>query len=346
MLDSTPEANLPLDPERGRSLLLALQQGVPLVDDPWTELAHACDASPDLVLQQLRALETGGQLREISGVIEGSLLGFDSALVAVTVPEERLAAVAAVTAACPTVTHAYERRHPMNLWFTIAMPGAIGVDAALARIEREAGLSSGACTALRRTHTFKIGVRFDPESLENATRVEAGGGSTSTVTVGETERAMIRALQRPLPYVERPFAALARTTGVEEAALLAFGQRHLGGLLRRYVATLRHRKLGVRGNGMVVWNVPEARIDEVGALLAAAPEVSHCYARNDAPGFPYRVYSMIHARDEEAVSVITARLAAAVRPTDHAILFSAREFKKERLRYFTPEFTAWWGGVR
>jgi len=345
MLDSTPDANLPLDPERARSLLLALQAGVPLVSDPWTGLARACDASPDLVLQHLRALEAGGQLREISGVIEGSLLGFGSALVAVTVPEERLAAVAAVTAACPTVTHAYERRHPMNLWFTIAMPGEIGVDAALARIEREAGLVRGACTALRRTLTFKIGVRFDPESLENATSVQSGEHS-DPVTIGEHERSMIRALQRPLPYVERPFTALAHATGVDEAALLAFGQRHLGGLLRRYVATLRHRKLGVRGNGMVVWNVPEARIDEVGALLAAAPEVSHCYARNDAPGFPYRVYSMIHARDEEAVTVITARLAEGVRPLDHAILFSAREFKKERLRYFTPEFTAWWGGVR
>ncbi len=345
MLDSTPDSTLPLDPERARGLLLALQAGVPLVPDPWTELGAACDASPELVLAHLRALEAGGQLREISGVIEGSLLGYDSALVAVTVPEDRLAAVAAVTAACPTVTHAYERRHPMNLWFTIAMPGEIGVDAALAKIEEEAGLARGACTALRRTHTFKIGVRFDPESLENATSVKSGAAAVPTA-IGAPEQALIRALQRPLPYVERPFAALALATGVDASSLLAFGQRHLGGLLRRYVATLRHRKLGVRGNGMVVWDVPESRIDEAGQILAAAPEVSHCYARNAAPGFPYRVYSMIHARDEEAVNAITARLAAAVRPTDHATLFSAREFKKERLRYFTPEFTAWWGGVR
>jgi hypothetical protein len=27
---------------------------------------------------------------------------------------------------------------------------------------------------------------------------------------------------------------------------------------------------------------------------------------------------------------------------DYAVLFSEREFKKERLRYFLPELDAWW----
>lgn len=344
MFDSHLDPTPALDPERARSVLLAVQAGVPLVDDPWAALGEAVGLPGATVLAEVQRRADAGELREISGVIEGQTIGWDSALVAVTVPEADLARVAAIVSACPTVTHAYERRHPTNLWFTIAMPPHVGVDAALRRLERDAALAPHACTPLRRTHTFKIGVRFDPDSLENSTAAVVGGAKAKVILDAEGE-ALVRALQRPLPYVPRPFAALSAASGVDERALLAFGARHMGGLLRRYVGTLRHRKLGVRGNGMVVWQVPEARIDEGGAILAAAPEVSHCYARDAAPGFPFRLYSMIHAKDEAAVEAITARLAEAVRPEAHATLFSTHEFKKERLRYFTPELAAWWGGA-
>jgi len=135
---------------------------------------------------------------------------------------------------------------------------------------------------------------------------------------------------------------LARQAELAEADLLEFAQAHLGGAIRRYMSTFRHRKLGVKGNGMVVWAVPTERLEAVGALAAAQPEVSHCYARNGAPGFPYTLYTMIHGRDEDACRLTADRIAQATGNFPYRILFSTHEFKKVRLRYFLPELDAWW----
>jgi hypothetical protein len=93
---------------------------------------------------------------------------------------------------------------------------------------------------------------------------------------------------------------------------------------------------------MAVWRVPEAAIGEVGRRLAEAPEVSHCYARNAIEGFPYTLYSMMHGPDRDCCREVAARLARDTGCPDYVVLFSEREFKKVRLRYFLPELDAWW----
>jgi DNA-binding Lrp family transcriptional regulator len=184
-------------------------------------------------------------------------------------------------------------------------------------------------------------MRFDPRTLCNDTAIERRR-PVRRVVPDERGRRLFRALQSPLPLEERAFAALAAGHGLDEAELLAFGRAHLGGAVRRYVATLRHRQLGVRANGMVVWRVGEDRLRRAGEALARAPEVSHCYARESAPGFPYTLYSMVHGPDEAACRTIATRLAADAGLDDHLVLFSRRELKKCRLRYFLPELDDWW----
>lgn len=325
------------------ALAKALQGGVPFVEDPWSALGATVGLSADEVLAQLRAWKDGGELREISAVLEGVAFGYASALVAGSVAPERLEEVARIVGEHPTVTHNYERLHAFNLWFTIAVPQEMGLLPTLRTLARQSGVE--AFHPMERTHTFKIGVNFDLESKTNETG-RAGLSEIKPVETGPRERALFRALQTPLPLEPRPFSSLARVAGADEAELLAFAKRHHGGALRRYVGTFRHRKLGVRGNGMAVWNVPEDRMVQVGEALAAAPEVSHCYARNRIAGFPYALYSMIHGPDNDTVSAIAARLSTQVGVSDYAVLFSAREFKKTRLRYFLPELDAWWAAHR
>jgi DNA-binding Lrp family transcriptional regulator len=194
---------------------------------------------------------------------------------------------------------------------------------------------------LRRTHTFKIGVNFDLETRRNRSEV-VPPTPLEPLDVSERDVRCFRALQTPLPLCERPFVQLARSAGVEVEELLAFGRCHLGGAIRRYVGTLRHRKLGVRANGMVVWRVPEADLERVGGRLAQAPDVSHCYARNPIPGFVYSLYSMIHGPDRESCQAVAEDLSRSIEVDDYAVLFSEREFKKARLRYFLPELDRWW----
>jgi siroheme decarboxylase len=106
------------------------------------------------------------------------------------------------------------------------------------------------------------------------------------------------------------------------------------GVMRRFAAILRHRDAGFAANGMIVWMVPEDKIDEVGYKLASFAQVSHCYRRPVYPDWPFNLFSMIHARTIEAAKKIAIELSNFVRINEYKILFSSREFKKERVKYF------------
>jgi len=106
------------------------------------------------------------------------------------------------------------------------------------------------------------------------------------------------------------------------------------GLMRRFAAILRHRDAGFVANGMVVWHVPEDRVDDVGFKLAAYPQVSHCYRRPIYPDWQYNVFSMIHARTLDAAEKMAGEMSEMIGVSDYKILFSSREFKKERVKYF------------
>ena len=328
-----------LSDEDRKSLIRTIQSGVPLERRPFASLAGALGASEQAVIEELRELEREKILREISAVLEGSLIGYQSALVAGSIPEERIETVAKIVNAHPTVSHNYLRNHLYNLWFTIAVPPEMPLERTLELLAKEAGVDG--FHALCRTHVFKIGVNFDPDSLKNRTEVTKSS-SVEKIDVEPRDAEMFRALQTPLPLIERPFDELTRDIDASGSELIEFGKRHIGGAVRRYVGTLRHRNLGVRANGMVVWQVSDDQVEVAGERLAATPEVSHCYARNPVPNFPFTLYSMVHGPSRESCRDIAAKLSRETGLTDYAVLFSEREFKKQRLRYFLPELDHWW----
>jgi DNA-binding Lrp family transcriptional regulator len=330
------------DVDRNR-LVRRVQHEVPFVPEPFAAIANDLGLDRGEVLAQLRSWQESGVLREISAVLEGSALGYESALAAGAVAASDLPHVVGVVNAHPTVTHNYLREHAYNLWFTVAVPVEMGLAATLRALARAAGVE--AFHALRRTATFKIGVNFDLETGTNRTEAQEIQ-SIAPVRTGERERRLFRALQTPLPLVPRPFDELALACGCRTEALLDFARSHQGGAIRRYVGTLRHRKAGVAANGMAAWRVDDADAERVGRALAAAPEVSHCYARNAIPGFPYTVYSMLHGPTPEACRALAASLSRQVRVADYTVLFSVEEYKKERLRYFLRELDAWWEAHR
>ncbi|GMV13543.1 MAG: hypothetical protein AMXMBFR56_17670 [Polyangiaceae bacterium] len=328
-----------LSVEQENALAHAVQSNVPFVSRPFAELGKSLGITEREVLAQLERWRSEAKLREISAILEGSALGYDSALVAGQVPVERLDEVAEIVNGHPTVTHNYLRNHAYNLWFTIAVPHQMGLEKTLSLLAARAGVER--FHALRRTHTFKVGVNFDLLSKTSTTPVVKLEAAVPVLPSARDEL-LFRAIQTPLPLGEQPFALLGQRFGVSEEELCAFARSHLGNAMRRYVATFRHRQLGVSGNGMVVWQVPDSELPRLGPQLAQAPEVSHCYARNAIPGFPYTLYSMLHGPNEDACRDIAAGIARRLGVPEYLILFSSREYKKCRLRYFLPELDAWW----
>ena len=327
-------------------LAMAMQRSFPLCSRPYAEIGRTVGLSEDRVLEQVREWKSSGGLREISAVMEGAAIGYDSALVCGRIAPEALDRVANIISGHPTVTHNYERSHDYNLWFTIAVPLEMGLENHLKALEELTG--AGPFHALRRTLTFKVGVVFDFNGGRNNTEAVQLPQGFPTVVIGKKDARILRALQTDLPVTAEPFAELAQAHDLTEDDLLGFAEAQWGRALRKYVATFRHRKMGIAANGMTVWNVAPADLPETGRRLAACSEVSHCYARGTCPDFPYTLYSMLHAPNQNELKRIAEKTAQTIGVNDYLVLHSPREYKKTRLRYFLPELDAWWDqhGVR
>ena len=108
----------PLD----RRLLEVIQERIPLVREPFAQIASQLGCSEELLLDRLTALSgEAGIIREISGIFDASAFGYTQALIAFRVAEEDLDAAGAVAAAHPGVSHCYARTGTYNLWLTLAV---------------------------------------------------------------------------------------------------------------------------------------------------------------------------------------------------------------------------------
>lgn len=151
----------------------------------------------------------------------------------------------------------------------------------------------------------------------------------------ELEQKVIRGLQRDLPVTARPFQEVAAELGLSEEELTTIIRRLMvQGYIRRFGATIRHRISGFQANAMAAWAVPAARVEEVGAQMAAFREVTHCYERQVNETWPYNLYTMIHGKTQEECEAIARRMAAATGIGDYVLLFSDAELKKTTMRYF------------
>ena len=150
------------------------------------------------------------------------------------------------------------------------------------------------------------------------------------------DQEIIRVLQEGLPLVDRPFQILAKKIGITEDELLGKINNYIDqGLIRRFGATLRQKEIGLTANAMVVWDVPDEQLDNAGALLAGFPQVTHCYRRPRRPGWPYNLFTMIHATSRDACRELAGEMAKATGLNAFDLLYSTRELKKSAMGYFT-----------
>jgi DNA-binding Lrp family transcriptional regulator len=125
---------------------------------------------------------------------------------------------------------------------------------------------------------------------------------------------------------------------MSEEELLKFAREFLlDGVMRRFAATLYHRRAGFLFNFMVLWPAAEAQVEEMGKRIAALEAVSHCYQRSTYPHWPYSLYAMFHARSRKEADRILVSLVQVSGKRDYIVLETTKEYKKERFPYFQEE---------
>jgi DNA-binding Lrp family transcriptional regulator len=148
--------------------------------------------------------------------------------------------------------------------------------------------------------------------------------------------ALVRATQRGLPLVPRPWHLLGEQLGIPATEVLRRMQAMLNhGVIRRIGAVPNHYAIGYAANGMSVWDVDDQQVDKLGAQVGALDFVTHCYRRlRHPPHWRHNLFAMVHGSSREEVRAKVAIIRALLGTACHAsdVLFSTRILKKTGLR--------------
>jgi DNA-binding Lrp family transcriptional regulator len=329
-----------------KQLLNRIQSDFPVVARPYLELGRPLGLGEEDVIERMRTIRAERIIRQVSAIFDTKSLGYKSSLVAMRVPADRISEAARIINEHPGVTHNYERNHEYNLWFTIGVPPTSDLEAIVQRMHELAGAE---VTRIMYTlRLFKIGVNLDMTGQRPADATSApeygedDRARARAHELSQLDKAVIREFQEDLPVEPRPFLPMAERLGIDEAGLFAAAddlkQR---GFLRRFAAILYHRKAGFKANGMGVWAAPPDDLLEIGTKMASFSAVSHCYQRPTYPDWPYNIFSMVHGRSVEECEDVFRAISKATGVTNYTSLYSTREYKKTRLRFYTDDYAAW-----
>ena len=313
-------------------LLNEFQRDFPLCPAPFAELAARLGVGERVVLGSLEKLRREGKISRVGAVFAPKRIGA-STLAAMAVPAEKLDAVAAAVNRFAEVNHTYEREHHYNLWFVVTASSEGRLQATLGAIEKAAGYP---LLALPLEEEFHIDLGFSLHAGAPK-RVAAARPVLPVAPIDESERRLVSVLQEGLPLFMRPFALIAERIGASESDVLSRIGRWLeDGAIKRFGVVVRHQELGYTANAMVVHDLPDDRVSEIGRILAEEQDVTLCYRRpRRLPDWPYNLFCMIHGRDRGEVEGIIAELRNrhGLNAFDHQVLFSLTRYKQNGARY-------------
>ncbi|MDR1996444.1 Lrp/AsnC family transcriptional regulator [Azonexus sp.] len=313
-------------------LLNEFQRDFPLCPAPFAELAARLGVAEKAVLGALEKLRREGKISRVGAVFAPKRIGA-STLAAMVVPPERLEAVAAAVNRFPEVNHNYEREHRYNLWFVVTAGSEERLQASLAAIVQAAGYP---LLALPLLEEFHIDLGF-PLDGQPGKQVAAAHRVAPAAPIDEAERRLVSVLQEGLPLFIRPFALIAERIGASESEVLGRIGRWLEeGAIKRFGVVVRHRELGYRANAMVVHDIADERVGDVGRALAEEPAVTLCYRRPRVlTEWPYNLFCMIHGRERAEVEATIADLRRrhGLEDCPHDVLFSLTRYKQQGAHY-------------
>ena len=327
-----------------RDFINRYQGGFALAERPYAVLAEQLGCTEARLLQAIADLLERGLLSRFGPIYNAHCLGGGLTLAAMQVPEADFDRVAECVNALPQVAHNYRRDHALNMWFVVATDQPDGVAATLDRIREQTGLAVLNFPKQREFYLglwLRLGEHGDIATVPVPTPVPApapasSSSSSSAYLPEPLDRRLIALTQRGLPLRPRPYAKLAREAGCSTAELIErLRQMLASGAIRRIGAVPNHYRLGLRANGMSVWDLPTHRLAELGPQVGALSWVSHCYERpRHRPLWRYNLFAMVHGRERGEVQAKVAQLAALLGDDlrDHQVLLSSAILKKTGLR--------------
>ncbi len=317
-----------------RKLVDLLQAECPLTRHPYAVTGLGLGIGEEEVITQIKQLKADGIIRQIGAVWAAGRLGYQTTLVAMRVAENHMDKASQLLIKHPRISHAYERDHYYNLWFTLATLATSDIEAELPELAEP--IKAEAFFSLPAVKTFKLRTHFalGGDSQAEAPANHEVGVREQKAKLSSSDRLVINELQQDLPLTHTPFSAMAARLGMDDDRFLSQCQSLMKrGIMRRFGAAVNHRKAGFKANAMTCWVASQKKVDAAGRKLSLLKEVSHCYERKTNPLWHYNLFAMIHGRTKKACQEIASKVSAETGLTDYVMLFSTREIKKTRVKY-------------
>jgi len=339
------------------ALIDEYQSGFPVESRPFERVAReiAAETGADLdaseILDRVRDLRERGVFRRFGAVLNPPVIG-SSTLAAVQAPPDRFDEVAEVINGYPQVNHNYRRDHAWNQWFVVTAGSRETRDEILAEIESRTGC---AVLILPMLTDYYIDLEFPVVNEDRFARESLDETDVSATRISEDARgdltpldaALLLSIQDGFPLSSTPYADVASEIAASDAGaaaavdptvddVLAAVERLLAdGCIKRIGCVVNHVVTGFTSNCMVVWNVPDADLDERGEAVGSLPYVTLCYHRPRRPeqDWEYNLFTMIHGREADAVDRKIDELATEHLPYDHERLYSTETLKQTGARY-------------
>lgn len=332
-------------------LLNNFQRDFPLAPAPFGVVAGRLGVSEAEVLEKLIHLQACGKVSRVGAVFRPHSIG-SSTLAALAVPAEKLDEAAQLVSSYVEVNHNYEREHHYSLWFVVTAASEARILEVLGEIERRTGYQP---LHLPMLEGFHIDLGFDlsrPHGGGGAAILNGASGTAPQpcrALLQPSDAALVGAIQHGLPLVPRPFAEIGAGIGIAENEVIA-GLAHLveQGVIKRMGVVVRHHELGYRANAMVVWDIPDEQVSEIGQRIGSFDSVTLCYRRpRRLPDWRYNLFTMIHGRHRDEVLSLVDQLReqCGLENIAHEVLFSCRRFKQCGARY-VASLTAERAGAR
>jgi DNA-binding Lrp family transcriptional regulator len=327
--------------ELENEILYKMQTSFPLVKEPFKEIASLLNISEDEVIDIVSKNKQNSIIRQTSAIFDTKRLGYKSSLVAFKVSSENIDNAVKVINAHPGVSHNYLRNNEFNIWFTLA----VAPDSTLSLEDTveilRANSNASEALILPTLKMFKISVKMDTTG-KAAKKEKVKKRAFKQIELSAKHIAVIKELQKDIAVVKEPFKEATTKLNLSYDEFFAIANElKEAGVMRRFATILNHRKAGFSANAMSVWEIPQESAEVLGKELANFSAVSHCYLRPSFPNWKYNVFAMVHAKTQEECDELIEEMAKEIGITKHSKLYSTKEFKKQRIVYFSNEFKEW-----
>jgi len=127
--------------EIDKHIVNTLQDGFPICDAPYRQVATQLGLTEQDLINRLKALLDNGTLTRFGPLFNAEQMGGALTLAAVKAPIERFDEITEIINSFPEVAHNYARSHDLNMWFVIATETPEQIQQTISAIEQQTGLT-------------------------------------------------------------------------------------------------------------------------------------------------------------------------------------------------------------